>query len=1240
MEHESRFSSAPFWARATGIILILGLFALSAAHAAVIRQTYEFAQPQLEAVGTFQRVSMEDAWSFGAPGEPVLPLAGVQLLLPAGEELASMVVIPGERVVLDGSYRVEPGQRQYPLSYSGPVAIMEPDPAIYGSRAPFPGRFHDDARTGLFRGYRILSCALHPVEYIPALGTIAYYRSLEVVVTTRPSAPALEETARMVRHDESTLARLAHIVDNPTDTMTYQTIARVQDGGSRLDPAAAYKYIIVTGDGWAADIDPLVAFETERGLKTGVFLKSWILTNYPTGSDEQWRIRDFIIDAYHTWDIDYVLLVGDARDAAGIPDRGLYASGYGTPDSDIPADMYYGCLDGNWNTDGDGYWGEPGEDDLYFELGVGRACVDSEEELANFVIKTMRYQNSPIVSESDEALMVGELLWTDPLTYGDDYKEQVRLGSSANGYTTVGFPGTMNVGTLYDRPGTWQKSTLISLMENGLNIVNHLGHCNVTYSMRMDNPDIESFDNDGTVHSYNFVYSQGCYCGSMDNRNDGGGYTDDCFAEEFQTDDDGAVAVVMNSRYGWGDPGGTNGSSQFFDREFFDAIFAEHIYPVSYVNDDSRMDVVWSIDYGANRWCYYELNLFGDPAMHLWTATPRQLDVDLPDVALIGVPEFEVSVHAFGSGAVAGARVTAYTEDYTVYATGVTNLMGQATLLIDTEEPGTLYVTVTAHDFLTFHGSTPIIPPAGPYLVVGDKVIDDDALGESNGNGDAGCDAGEAIELHLGLRNVGIEAATNVRATLSTSDPYAVIGDAYETYGDIAPEQQGFCQDDFEIAIQPGCPDGYAIQFSVMIESDNRMVWNKQFSLAVEAPVMTLADFIVDDEAGGNNNGRLDPGEYVELLPVLANTGSEDATGLTLQLHVSSQYVEILESGATIDLLPAGGQASPETSFRAHVLSDCPEPEILQASVVVSGDWGQQATLNFSLPVGGFWDTMESGPGAWIHYVVTASFSDQWHLSTQRNYTPGGTSSWKFGDSGAGDYANLADGALETEPLALREECYLRFRHWMEAEVSQAHAGYCYDGGMVEMSVNGGAWQQITPVGGYPYKIRAGGTPGPWPAETEVYSGNIDWAEAVFAVSDLAGEVRFRFRFGSDGADAMEGWYIDDVEWSGTSQGSQDAGEWTPVALRPAVEQNRPNPFGSETTIVYRLPARGDVELRIFDPSGRLVRTLVNGPADPGTHRVTWDGCDQRGVALGSGIYFYHLVSDGVMQTRKLILTR
>jgi hypothetical protein len=73
----------------------------------------------------------------------------------------------------------------------------------------------------------------------------------------------------------------------------------------------------------------------------------------------------------------------------------------------------------------------------------------------------------------------------------------------------------------------------------------------------------------------------------------------------------------MNDKYGWGEVGNTDGSSQYFHREFVDALFNEGIVEAGRANADSKEDNLWSINYKANRWCCYETNLFGDPATPL-----------------------------------------------------------------------------------------------------------------------------------------------------------------------------------------------------------------------------------------------------------------------------------------------------------------------------------------------------------------------------------------------------------------------------------------------------------------------------------------------------------------------------------------------------------------------------------------------------------------------------------------------
>lgn len=90
-----------------------------------------------------------------------------------------------------------------------------------------------------------------------------------------------------------------------------------------------------------------------------------------------------------------------------------------------------------------------------------------------------------------------------------------------------------------------------------------------------------------------------------------------------------------------------------------------------------------------------------------------------------------------------------------------------------------------------------------------------------------------------------------------------------------------------------------------------------------------------------------------------------------------------------------------------------------------------------------------------------------------------------------------------------------------------------------------------------------------------------------------------------------------------------------------AVHQNLPNPFNPTTVIRYDVPAPGGlVSLRVFDVAGRLVRTLVDENVAPGERSVVWDGRDQHGRALASGVYFYRFEHAGTVQTRKMVLMK
>jgi len=100
-----------------------------------------------------------------------------------------------------------------------------------------------------------------------------------------------------------------------------------------------------------------------------------------------------------------------------------------------------------------------------------------------------------------------------------------------------------------------------------------------------------------------------------------------------------------------------------------------------------------------------------------------------------------------------------------------------------------------------------------------------------------------------------------------------------------------------------------------------------------------------------------------------------------------------------------------------------------------------------------------------------------------------------------------------------------------------------------------------------------------------------------------------------------------------------DEGEgMLPVNFR--LSQNYPNPFNPATSISYTLPRKSNVELTIYNVIGQTVRTLIKNDEVAGNHTVTWDGCDNKGNSLSSGLYLYRLKTDDGTQTKKMSLLK
>jgi hypothetical protein len=97
------------------------------------------------------------------------------------------------------------------------------------------------------------------------------------------------------------------------------------------------------------------------------------------------------------------------------------------------------------------------------------------------------------------------------------------------------------------------------------------------------------------------------------------------------------------------------------------------------------------------------------------------------------------------------------------------------------------------------------------------------------------------------------------------------------------------------------------------------------------------------------------------------------------------------------------------------------------------------------------------------------------------------------------------------------------------------------------------------------------------------------------------------------------------------------SGPETPSEFR--LSQNYPNPFNSQTSIEFNSGA-GVVSLTVYDITGSLVKTIFQGPLDPGPHSMIWDGKDRHGRPVSSGIYYYRVAGPDRSLVRKMTLLK
>ncbi len=1100
---------------------LIALFALvltsltAPAIATEISTQLTFQTPTVEMVDGYNRVMLQGTRNINDAGAPTLPSMGIWMLLPPGDKAVSYSLNGEKWEKLDGKYNIEPTPTPHPLSLPNPPETV-PDQNIYNSKVPYPASPTSGLATHLKRGYALSTCLVWPVRWNPADGSLEYLTNAELVIQTEPGNRETEAFNRFFKGDRRTERWVTDQVRNPNELSLYP----------RRDNDSPEKMLIVTVDGYSDLAEEYANWHTLRGLVTEVASCEQYIDD-EEGVDDPACIRNGIIRAYEEDDFTFLLLIGDDED---VPHRGLYATVNDAPDIDIPADIYFAGFDGTWNDDDDDRFAEGGEADILTEVFVGRICASDANEVERSMNKVMLYSDEPVVGNVLDILMVGEeLSWAN---MGGDYMDEVYDPCDRYNYETSGIPERFQRTNLYDRDAVWSAvNDLAPLMSDGNHFVHHLGHANTRYNMKFNAGDLNDdlLTNNGVDNGFNIVWTQGCYCGAFDNRTtEVGNYTNDCITEVFTHKlDNGPVAFISNSRYGWGSGGNTDGASQHFHREFVDAMFDENITRIGATNQDSKEDVAPWMDSGVMRWCYWEINLFGDPAMDMWTDEPEEVDANFDNAIIIGDEVYEVQVNQ------APANVILSRDGEPLYI-AVTDENGTATFDITEpiSPPGDVTLTIIAHDCLPFNTTIQSIPSD-----IGYPWIEDIMLLDIDGGGieDGLADHGETIELSPSVRNLGRETLEGLTATLTIDDPFVNIIQQQVRFELIEQENEILSTDVLIVEIGDNCPDLHQVNMELLMEDENGNSWTQALSFETHAPVMN--DYrITILEDGGNENGHFDPGEDVDFALTLVNSGTGAASNVTIEFATDNPMVEVITGSAEIELIQPTSTVDVNTFFRVSISEEMPDPYRMVLYLRLNGDRGMQRTLLIDQPVGGIYNDFDRNQEMWAHGVVedNEDYVDQWHMTDEDNYTYDGSGCVKVGGGEGEEYSGMLNCEMYLPDIFLEAPTELMFWHKIDAEDSNNHPDSCYDGGFLEISVDDGFWRNLYPVceeRNYPYVIIHGNAENPLEEFQPCYSGEQDWELALFDLSAYEGyDVQIRFRFGSDAAVNRGGWWIDDVE--------------------------------------------------------------------------------------------------------------
>lgn len=1059
-------------------------------------------------------------------------------------------------------------------------------------------------KPGIMRDLKVALLAIRQYRYNPLNKTIISYNKVNIELTS---------TSNILNNDVS--------VSETWNNFYKNSVLNYEDNTVNLPELGLPQgYLIIVADELYNGILPLARWKNLKGWTVTVKRKSEVGTNYT-------EIRNYIAQAYATWTprLEYVLLVGSANLIPPIPAAATYG------------DHLYSCVSGN---------------DLYPDLFIGRLPASTPSELAVMVAKIIGYEQTPYLSDTlwfRRALMVATTYQQSgvPVWTALALKRSIRNLLLQHGY--------IQVDTVFYPPTSSGVGIIDTIINRGVTFVNGRGWGN---REGWNYPYFKISEVQNLNNGWKLPVVTSFYCATGNYA----AYPSRCFGEAWlyagtPTNPKGGIAfygptyAITSTRF-----------NNCQDYSIYWGIFQENIFncgpamfkgKIALLNNFPLPSDSLSLATHINTY-----NLLGDPSLDMWTGVvPKLLVVNYPSEIPVGSSTITITVRNSATQPISGALVSLYKTNE-VKSCAFTDNSGNAVFDFTTQTSDTLFVTVTAHNYIPHLGNVRVTTQpvyVGYYSYSGNTI------------------AGQTANLTISLKNYGSsQTANNTTATLRTQDNHITIIDSVKSYGNIAPGQI-ISSGPFQFTVATNCTNNHRVNFQLVIVSGSNN-WQAGFTASVRAAELSYKSHIVSD--GGN--GILDPGETSNLIVKIYNRGLENISNVSGILRCSnSNAIRVLDSTGYFGNVNAGDSVQNSSDY--FVVQVSPSIGVGRRFyfqlVLRSGNY--ERTLEFPIIVGSITSTSALGPdtyGYWAYDNTDVAYSEcptynwveidpnfggsgtQIPLSNDairlinlpftfryygRNYT-------KISICSNGYAAMDSTGIIDPynwcipSPMGPQNMVAIMWDDFHPDTMSASGVYYYYDVQNNRFIIE---WSRVRHIHGYR---------DPYIAEMQTfqimllhqlyYLTRTGDGPIIFQYNTVFNDDSFPVDCHNYATVGIENYTQDDgIEYTFANRYPQAAAilqdgraikfttnlpdTFTAIAeINPKINipnlkfelKAYPNPMQTQTKFEYTLPFFSEVSLKVYDISGNIVKTLVNSDNQyPGNYQVYWTK-----KYIPSGVYF------------------